>query len=567
MYKFIEKNNLTVYDYCLIYYYLNNKDEENKINKEQFIELIDNLSLNKIDSKFEQIIVGGLFLRFSLRNDNKPYSLTEFIEKTANLIPNFVISTSKASYFLNNSKDYCRKEINNRAHFSYIGNAKERIPDLCEEINKYIVMYDFNIDNVNSIKSFMGLEDKSIDEIIKDLEKKNKYKDMDAPYSICDKQSLIKYLKEVIEVESDIYSLQSRYLSLEKQLEQISYVGLFIEPYNHILNRAEIIKKERKELNDYCNSKPTFDMFINTIKLDKPKFNYVEPMKPELKKSGIFNKKRIEQENEDLLRNYEIELSKYVSAKKEYDKALITYEEEREKLNASAKLKYQLALDTFEKEYNRKQELINQKQNELNSIKEQSIDDLLNNNNEKFEQAKKIAYEMNFVVNCLDKEIKLLEQLFSYNIVYGKYRNYIALSSMLDYLLSGRCDVLEGNAGAYNLYEQESRSDIIINKMDVIIDKLDTISKSQYYLYSKLCEINDSLIEINNLLLINNVLQAGELFQLSNISYKTCEIAYNTNQIASNTKEIAYNTKVASFYAEKTAHYTEALAYLKLLNG
>lgn len=125
------------------------------------------------------------------------------------------------------------------------------------------------------------------------------------------------------------------------------------------------------------------------------------------------------------------------------------------------------------------------------------------------------------------------------------------MSSFLDYFLSGRVTTLDGPNGAYNLYEQESRADVIIGKLDVIIISFEKIKENQYYIYNELQSANSMLALINEQLLFNNVLQAAQLEKLDSIER--------------NTEEIAYNTKVAAFYSKKNAELTDALGFMMAL--
>jgi hypothetical protein len=51
---------------------------------------------------------------------------------------------------------------------------------------------------------------------------------------------------------------------------------------------------------------------------------------------------------------------------------------------------------------------------------------------EVYQKLKAIEYELEFIVDNIEKNIKLEKELYSDNIVYGKYRNIIAISSFLD---------------------------------------------------------------------------------------------------------------------------------------
>ena len=99
-------------------------------------------------------------------------------------------------------------------------------------------------------------------------------------------------------------------------------------------------------------------------------------------------------------------------------------------------------------------------------------------------------------VNRLSETEKALRtslyNLYSKNIVYTKYRNLIAIATLYEYIDSGRCFELEGPNGAYNLYEGELRSDIIISSLNRIISDLDTIKNNQYVLYKSIEKANST---------------------------------------------------------------------------
>ena len=78
---------------------------------------------------------------------------------------------------------------------------------------------------------------------------------------------------------------------------------------------------------------------------------------------------------------------------------------------------------------------------------------------------------------------RTLKQYYDRNILFAKYRNLIAVSSIYEYLQSGRCSTLEGYEGAYNIFENELRLNLIVTKLDDIIYRLDSIRDNQYMLY------------------------------------------------------------------------------------
>lgn len=83
-----------------------------------------------------------------------------------------------------------------------------------------------------------------------------------------------------------------------------------------------------------------------------------------------------------------------------------------------------------------------------------------------------------------------LISLYEEGIIYSKYRNLVAVSTIYEYLASGRCDQLEGPNGAYNLYEMELRRNIVIGQLSTITEHLEQIKENQYTLYYEIQNAN-----------------------------------------------------------------------------
>ncbi len=137
----------------------------------------------------------------------------------------------------------------------------------------------------------------------------------------------------------------------------------------------------------------------------------------------------------------------------------------------------------------------------------------------------------------IDKKIAVLNstlnKLYSYDLIFKKYRgNIVALNTMYEYFISGRVTSLaaqNGMDGAYNLYENELRQNIIIEKLDVIINSLEQIKANQYLLYEAIQEANQALLDITDM-----------AEKVSNIESNTALTAYNSKVIADNTKVLSY---------------------------
>ncbi len=128
----------------------------------------------------------------------------------------------------------------------------------------------------------------------------------------------------------------------------------------------------------------------------------------------------------------------------------------------------------------------------------------------------------------LSESRKVLKQLYDVGIIFPKYRNFVAMNMICEYLQSGRCDKLTGSDGAYNLYESELRARIIIEKLDDIIDELEDIKSNQYLVYSAIKETNAFLSEISD--------------EMESISESAHIAAFNSEVIARETATIKYLT-------------------------
>ena len=124
-----------------------------------------------------------------------------------------------------------------------------------------------------------------------------------------------------------------------------------------------------------------------------------------------------------------------------------------------------------------------------------------------------------------------LENLYDVNIIYPKYRNLVAVTTIYEYLASGRCDTLEGADGAYNLYEMELRQNIIIGQLSSVLDSLEQIKNNQFTLYNEIEESNRKSAEL-----------------LSDIADNTKVSAYANEETAKANAAIAQNTEATKYY-------------------
>lgn len=159
-------------------------------------------------------------------------------------------------------------------------------------------------------------------------------------------------------------------------------------------------------------------------------------------------------------------------------------------------------------------------------------------NNEIERKNKEVAAKVTEKKEMIDFSIKQLQvaydsteytlnKLYSMDIIYPKYRNFVAVASLYEYIDSGRCAELTGADGAYNLFELEIRLDKIITGLDRILSKLDAIMENQFYLYSAIKELQPVIQNISD-----KIVDYSD--KLDNIQRNTAITAYTTQVIEKN---------------------------------
>ena len=146
---------------------------------------------------------------------------------------------------------------------------------------------------------------------------------------------------------------------------------------------------------------------------------------------------------------------------------------------------HRVAVANAEKEHSNKMQLYSQRKAEYNRETNEQL--------QKFNEVKTTLQAS-------------LTKLYAQNIVYAKYRNLVAISTIYEYFDSGRCTELEGPNGAYNMYEGELRSNIIICSLSQIISDLGQIKNGQYALYEQIRRSNENVTH-----LLNNIYNAQML--------------------------------------------------------
>ena len=131
-----------------------------------------------------------------------------------------------------------------------------------------------------------------------------------------------------------------------------------------------------------------------------------------------------------------------------------------------------------------------------------------------------------------DQIDSILKKYYDMDVIFPKYRNFSAVCSFYEYLMTERCSELTGPNGAYNLYETERTMGHIVNAVDNIAnmtaEALNMMKENQYYYYTEMRAINDHLnvfaLQLDKLL--TSGANANDYFM----------------QIANNTKDLTYDS-------------------------
>lgn len=157
------------------------------------------------------------------------------------------------------------------------------------------------------------------------------------------------------------------------------------------------------------------------------------------------------------------------------------------------------------------------------------------NEEDAYQQALRLAGYYDQLIAQQEKKLadtrRLLQGAYDKGLLYGKYRNFVAVCSICEYLESGRCSELGGPDGACNLFEQEIRMNLIITQLGLIISELDEIRENQAMLYDA--------ISTGNRLTSQLIEQTNESIRLGEYNAQQNAItAYNTQQTA---REVSFS--------------------------
>lgn len=211
--------------------------------------------------------------------------------------------------------------------------------------------------------------------------------------------------------------------------------------------------------------------------------------------------------------------------------------------NTALMEEYEKSLKTFEKRLSEEQQRVSDERKaenlRIDIIRVKEIYKLIGETTgAKTNKIDFLREELDEAVNKLREFCRIKSEMLSMDIIYPKYCEFTIMATLDDYFKSKRVSELEGPYGAYNLYENELRANMVISKLEDIIGNLEAIKANQYSLYEAISGIETSI---------------------DKMSSSIGKISKDVESIKSNSAAIAYNTEKTARYAKVNAELTGAI--------
>ena len=372
-----------------------------------------------------------------------------------------------------------------------------------------------------------------------------------------DPDALWKYLKVVSEAETSVLQLTEALalaISTKRRLSSALDARRKYDKHSNFLERERLRAEANRQRIEY-NERRTAILAGETLTVfdlgpapTDPR-NNPEPEKPKppiLEKPGLFNRKKVEASNAVMEARYQEALSEYEEKLSQRKRALEQYKEDLAAWRESRDKAIKLKLDM------------------LGPFRVPTIDTPESEESETAQELEAACAATDAMCEELKKQLSdasgLLKLAYSADVIFPKYRNIEAMTTIYEYFETGRCSSLRGPDGAYNLYESELRSNVIIGKLDVVSDKLDAISDqlssiqaSQYVLYKAVEGIGERLDSISG--------------TLESILDETSATKGAVQDLSSKTAALVRNSAEIAYWSRKNAELTDSLGYLIAFTG
>lgn len=363
----------------------------------------------------------------------------------------------------------------------------------------------------------------AVKKVDKMFEKKMAFSSAVPANNTLERQQLVEYLQHVFELYSDIFFLKEQLVNFDTEIIEAKRM--------EIREKSQFTEKCQKEM-VYLDKKLVQAESRNvamSLQIRPEDLGLHMPQEPEYSKPGFFNKKKVNAENERLRNKYEKAVQEF---NEKWEKEKTREVRQREEYNAKA----------LEKQ----KQLIK----DLNAQKKCLTDKLEAGAGKLAISAVREFYENEIEeINAkVSEACDVLKKLLKSGILHPKYWDFVAVSSIYEYLSTGRCSTLEGGDGAYNLYEAEILANRVIDQLDAVIDSLNTIKRNQYLMYNVLTSINRNIEDISQ--------------KMSVAVDALSHLESDVSSIKETTEMIEYNTAKSAYYSKVNADLTNALGYM-----
>ena len=144
------------------------------------------------------------------------------------------------------------------------------------------------------------------------------------------------------------------------------------------------------------------------------------------------------------------------------------------------------------------------------------------------------------------KVLGALNRYYEPNVVYKKYRGLVPIAAFTEYFDAERCYTLTGPDGAYNIYENEMRMNLINAKLDNVQAGLNLLAKQHSAILTSLNQMN-----ANVRCLVASVDDANEKNRAA------------FRQIENGTRAIGYSTQLSNYYQSSMNNSLRHLDYMQ----
>ena len=157
---------------------------------------------------------------------------------------------------------------------------------------------------------------------------------------------------------------------------------------------------------------------------------------------------------------------------KSEDEATLKYEEEQEKLTKDT-------LGSLNNDLTDYRNILARRQNEKARIENITL--------------KEVRKEIEESRNMISQLKASLDDYYSTEVIYPKYRSLVPVSTMYGYLAGGKCMDLTGRDGAYASYERDLKVDAVSDKLSGIHIRPDGTSENQQGLLDEFTRMRGSV--------------------------------------------------------------------------